>query len=212
MCIFLAPAAGGTVFSTAAGAAAANMALVSLATTAATMRQQEIQVKAQNKMMTQREEEGTKLAKANYDNQVAQATQRTLQEREAAADEISKVTREARKATALASMSAAQRGVMGQGVDQLYADFEAQEMRYHTQVQRSLGFREQAIQDNLESARRGYQSNIMNLQFMPRTGPNILAGALQVGGAAYGTYNQYSFKGPPLTATPNAATRTPGVS
>lgn len=189
----------------AAGAAAANMALMTLATTAVSYQGQKRQAQAQNAMMRRRQEQGTKLAKENYENQIRQAFARTSQEREAAADEISKVASEGRKAAALAGLSAAERGVTGQSVDQIFNDFEAQELRYQTQVKRSLSYREQAIQDNLEQARRGMQSNIMNLQFMPRTGPNLLAGALQIAGSAYGTYQQYSFKGPnPRTTPPNA--------
>ena len=187
----------------AAGAAAANMALMTLVTTAVSYQGQKQQAQAQNAMMRRRQEQGTKLAEENFANQTGQAAARTMQEREAAADEIQKVASEGRKAAALASLSAGERGVAGRGIDQIYADFEAQELRYQTQVKRSLSFREQAIRDNLEQARRGAQSNIMNLQFMPRTGPNLLAGALQVAGSAYGAYNQYSFQGPDPRITPS---------
>ena len=187
----------------AAGAAAANMALMTLATTAVSYQGQKQQAQAQNAMMRRRQEQGTKLATENFANQTRQASARTIQEREAAADEIQKVASEGRKAAALASLSASERGVTGQGIEQIYADFEAQELRYQTQVRRSLSFREQAIRDNLEQARMGAQSNIMNLQFMPRTGPNLLAGALQVAGSAYGAYNQYSFQGPDPRITPS---------
>tara|TARA_Y100000114_G_scaffold117177_1_gene111541 strand:- start:1615 stop:2232 length:618 start_codon:yes stop_codon:yes gene_type:complete len=188
----------------AAGAAAANSALIGLTTAAFSQVGQRQQAQAYNRMMAQRQQVGTELALENFANQARQASARERQEEEAAADEIGKVASEGRKAAALASLSAAERGVTGQGIDQIFNDFEAQELRYQTQVRRSLSFRQQAIRDNLEQARRGAQANIMNLQFMPRTGPNLLAGALQIAGQAYGTYNQFRFQGPsPRTTAPN---------
>tara|TARA_Y100001973_G_scaffold16267_1_gene23609 strand:- start:264 stop:1001 length:738 start_codon:yes stop_codon:yes gene_type:complete len=187
----------------AAAAAALKQLLVSGLTMAVGQIGQAQQTSAYNKMMSERQRRGTRLARENFESQILQAYTRTSQEREAAADEIQKVASEGRKAAALASLSAGERGVAGRGIDQIYADFEAQELRYQTQVKKSLSFREQAIRDNLEQARRGAQSNIMNLQFMPRTGPNLLAGALQVAGSAYGAYNQYSFQGPDPRITPS---------
>ena len=188
---------------TAAGAAAANAAIVGVVTTGATMAAQQQQANAQNKMMSRRQQQGEALAKKNYENQVQQSLSRTIQEREAAADEIAKVSSEGRKAASLAQLSAGERGVAGQGIDQIYNDFEAQELRYQTQVKRSLSFREEAIKNNLEAARMGAQSNIMNLQFMPRSGPNLLAGALQIGGAAFSAYQDASFKGQDPNTTPD---------
>ncbi len=210
MCIFGVAAVAGAKatglisLGSAASAAAANSALVGLTTTAFSQAGQRQQAQAYNRMMRQRQQVGTELALENFANQARQASARERQEEEAAADEIGKVASEGRKAAALASLSAAERGVTGQGIDQIFNDFEAQELRYQTQVRRSLSFRQQAIRDNLEQARRGAQANIMNLQFMPRTGPNLLAGALQIAGQAYGTYNQFRFQGPsPRTTAPN---------
>lgn len=190
----------------AAGAAAANAAVVSLVTTGVTMAAQQQQASAQNRMMAERQRQGTALARENYAAQQIAAVQRTAQEREAAANEIGKIESDARKATALAQLSAIERGVAGQSVDQIYSDFTAQELRYQTNVRKNLSFREQAIQDNLNQARMGMASNIANLQFMPRSGPNLLAGALQIGGAAFNAYQNASFFGPnPRTTPQNAA-------
>lgn len=198
MCVFSAAALG-----SASVAAGANAALVAAATTAVTMQAQAQQARAQNRMMTQRQRQGEELVKKNYEAQIEASLARTLQEREAAADEISRVSSEGRKAASLAQLSAAERGVSGQGIDQIYADFESQELRYQTQVERSLSYREDAIRRNLEAARMGAQADINNLQFMPRSGPNLLAGALQVGGAAFGAYQNASFQGPNPNQTPS---------
>lgn len=196
-------ATGLIALKSAAAAAAANSALLGLTTTAVSQIGQRQQANRYNDMMEQRQRVGTELAEANFANQVRQASARISQEQEAAADEIGKVASEGRKAAALAGLSAAERGVTGQSVDQIFNDFEAQELRYQTQVRRSLSFRQQAIRDNLEQARRGMQSNIMNLQFMPRTGPNLLAGALQIAGQAYGAYENYRFRGPDPRTSPS---------
>ena len=184
----------------AAGAAAANAAVVSLVTTGVTMAAQQQQASAQNQMMADRQRQGTALAQQNYASQQIAAVARTAQEREAAANEIARIESDARKATALAQLSAIERGVAGRSVDQIYSDFTAQELRYQTNVRKNLSFREQAIQDNLNQARMGMASNIANLQFMPRSGPNLLAGALQIGGAAFNAYQNAScFRPDPRT-------------
>ena len=204
MCVFEAAAAGAAGM-TAVQAAAANAALMSLITTSVTMAAQQQQADAQNRMMAQRQAEGTKLAKENYRSQQIAALQRTSQEREAAANEIGKIESESRRATSLAQLSAIERGVAGSSIDMIYSDFKAQELRYQTNVRKSLSFREQVIQDNLNQARMGMASNIANLQFMPRSGPNLLAGALQVGGAAFGAYQDAKFYGPNPQTTPSNA-------
>jgi len=203
MCVIEAAAVGGS----AAVAAGANAAIVAAATTAVTMQAQAQQARAQNRMLQQRQDRGTQLAQENYASQIKQGLAMTVQEREAAADEIAKVSSEGRKASSLAALSAGERGVSGQGIDQIYADFEAQELRYQTQVKRSLSFREQVIQDKLDAARRGAESNIANLQFAPRSGPNLLAGALQIGGAAFGAYQSANFRGP----DPRSGTGVPNI-
>ena len=191
-----AAAAGTAAATSAASAAALQSALVGLATTAITMYAQQQQVSASNEMMRQRQAQGSRLARENYAQQIEAAYSRTAEEREAAANEIARITGESKKATSLAQLSASERGVSGPGIDQIYADFSAKELRYQTNVKRSLNFRERAIQDNLNQARRGMQTNISNLQFLPRSGPNLLAGALQVFGQGFDTYQRYKFYGP----------------
>lgn len=93
MCIFTAAAMG-----SAAAAAAANAAIVKTALVGVSMAAQSQQASAQNKFLKQQQAAGTRLALENYENQLKQGFARTLQEREAAAEEIMRVAREGRKA------------------------------------------------------------------------------------------------------------------
>jgi len=195
MCIFTAAAAGAAGMS-AATAAAANMAVMSAVTTGISMTAQAQQASAQNAYMSQQQAAGEELARSNYANQINQGFERALQEREAMADDIMRVTREGRKAASLNALSAAERGITGQSVDAVYAEFEANELGYQMNAQRNLGYREQVIQDQLEQARHGGSANIANLQFMPQQGPNLMAGLASIGSSAFSSWQNATFFGP----------------
>ena len=154
------------------------------------------QASAQNAYMSQQQAAGEELARSNYANQINQGFERALQEREAMADDIMRVTREGRKAASLNALSAAERGITGQSVDAVYAEFEANELGYQMNAQRNLGYREQVIQDQLEQARHGGSANIANLQFMPQQGPNLMAGLASIGSSAFSSWQNATFFGP----------------
>ena len=187
MCVFTAAAMG-----TAAAATAANVSLgMSAATTAYGFLGQQQQADAQDSFNRQRQAVGTQRALANYANQTRQARERQLQEREAAANEINEVYREARKRVATAQAAGAEAGVAGGSLQALINDFHRQQLEFGTNVNRNLEFRENNIEDQLESVRLGAQANIENLQFMPAARPSFLGAALRIGSAGLGAYNQY---------------------
>ena len=163
----------------------------SAATTAASFYGQQQQADAQDAFNRQRQQTGTSRALANYANQTRQARERQIQEREAAANEINEVYREARKRVATAQAAGAEAGVAGGSLQALINDFHRQQLEFGTNVNRNLEFRENNIEDQLESVRLGAQANIENLQFMPAARPSFLGAALRIGSAGLGAYNQY---------------------
>ena len=173
----------------------ASMAIASFAvtgaSTAASFYGQQQQADAQDAFNRQRQQTGTSRALANYANQTRQARERQIQEREAAANEINEVYREARKRVATAQVAADDSGVQGGSLQALINDFNRQQLEFGTNVNRNLEFRENNIEDQLESVRLGAQANIENLQFMPAARPSFLGAALRIGSAGLGAYNQY---------------------
>ena len=200
MCIIAAPiaatVAGGA--SPAVAAAAANAALManlmitmSVATTAVSFMGQQQQANAQNAMAARRQELGTARALENYANQSRQARDRQLQEREAAAQEINTVHREARRRTATAQVAAGEGGVTGASLTHLMNDFHRKDLEFATNVNRNLQFREANIEDQLESIRSGTQGQIENLMYMPTPQPSFLGAGLRIGSSVLGAYAQY---------------------
>ena len=199
MCLF---GAGG-VFASAAAAAGANAALMTAVTTGISMTAQAQQASAQNAYMSQQQAAGEELARSNYANQINQGFERTLQEREAMADDIMRVTMEGRKAAALNALSAADRGITGQSVDAVYAEFEANELGYQMNAQRRMEGIEGVVRGQLVQAQHGGSADIANLQFMPNQGPNIMAGLASIGSSAFSSWQNATFFGPsPRTQTP----------
>jgi len=196
MCIIAAPVvAGMSAAATSAATTAAVMAnlmiAMSVASTAVGFIGQQQQVNAQNAMMAQRQELGTASALENYANQTKQARERQLQEREAAANEINTVHREARRRIATAEVSGAEGGVAGASLTHLVNNFHRQDLEFATNVRRNLQFREANIEDQLESVRSGAQGRIENLMYIPQQQPSFLGAGLRIGSAVLGAYGQY---------------------
>ena len=170
--------------------AVAGLAL-SAASTAASMEAQQQQAESQDAFNRQRQAVGTQRSLENYLNQTRQARSRQIQEREAAANEINEVYREARKRISTAQVAGAESGVAGGSLQDLLNNFQRQQLEFGTDVRRNLEFREDNIEDQLESVRIGAQANIENLQFMPSARPSFLGAALRIGSSGLGAYNQY---------------------
>lgn len=127
-------------------------------------------------------DQGTQRALENYKIQTGQAYRRLEQERMAAAQEISEVARQSRRAQSTATVSAGEAGVGGKSVAALLDDFERQELFYAENVRTNLGFTEANIQDQLESIRIGTQGRIEDLQSRVIQRPSFLGAALRIGG------------------------------
>ena len=184
MCLFAAApaaAAAGAGAATAATAATTAMSAstaLQIAGTAVSFAGQQSQGRASQRLADQ----GAESALKAYEIQTGQAFRRLVQERMAAAQEISEVARQSRRAQSTATVSAGEAGVGGKSVDALLDDFERQELFYAEDVRTNLGFTEANIQDQLESFRVGAQGRIQGLQSRVIQRPSFLGAALRIGG------------------------------
>ncbi len=130
------------------------------------------------------------LTKANAEqsamNQYRQIRQRQAQENEKSAQEIQEVSRRALKARSTAMVQAAEKGVSGRNIADLFQDFERQESEYRNISLRNRAFRELAYDDQLEAVRLGTQSRIINALPTPVAKPSLIATALKIGGQIAG--------------------------
>lgn len=135
------------------------------------------------------------LTKANAEqsamNQYRQIRQRQAQENEKSAQEIQEVSRRALKARSTAMVQAAEKGVSGRNIADLFQDFERQESEYRNISLRNRAFRELAYDDQLEAVRLGTQSRIINALPAPVAKPSFIATALKVGGQIAGGLNDF---------------------
>ena len=173
-----------------ASMAIASFTMAAASTGAGYMGQQQ-QAESQDAFNRQRQAVGTQRSLENYFNQTRQVRSRQIQEREAAANEINEVYREARKRISTALVAGAESGVAGGSLQDLLNNFQRQQLEFGTNVRRNLEFREDNIEDQLESVRLGAQANIENLQFMPSARPSFLGAALRIGAAGLSAYNQH---------------------
>lgn len=125
-------------------------AAIAVAATAANAYQQQQQANAENEyeqlLYGQRQEEAI--------NAYAQLNARELQEREAAAGDIQRVTRQARQAAGAAQLQALEGGVRGRSVDFLLQSFANDRLAAVETIERNLSFTEQQLQAQRLSASR----------------------------------------------------------
>ena len=146
------------------------------------------QARQQDAFNAQRQELGTARALENYTLQTGQAYKGMQQYRQSAAEEISQVSRQSRRAQSTGAVSAGESGVTGKSVQAMLDDFERQELFYITNVQSNLKWKEENTSDQLEAIRMGTQGRIEQLQFMPAPRPSFLGAALRIGGTIAGAY------------------------
>lgn len=149
------------------------------------------QAAQQNAYMAARQARESKAIEAGYRMTLRQASERYSQERAAVASQIQQVSGESRKAVAMSEINAAERGVQGASIDAVFNDFERTELEFVDKVLQNLEFKEQAIADQIESARLGAQANISNLAYMPQQGPSFAATLLGMGTSALNAYAMF---------------------
>ena len=183
--------------------AAAVMGSLSIVGNMAAYQGQKEQANAQNAYMAERQAEDAKAIQAGYEKTLQQASNRYTQERAAVASQIQQVTGESRKAVAMSKLNAGERGVEGLSIDAVFNDFERTELEFVDASLQNLKFKEQAIADQVETARLQALSNLNNLTYMENPGPDFTAAVFGTATSALNSY--YSFQGTQKT-TPTTPT------
>jgi hypothetical protein len=165
--------------------------LLTAATTAYTIDQQNKNVKAQNKAMDIAEES----AKESFRQQASTVNLRLQQEQEAATNAKIENAKRAAEARGTARASAGQAGVAGFSVDNLLADFYRQEAQYRSVTDTNLGYVQEQSRRDMAGLKAGTQSQINRLVREPI--PGYLGAGLRIGAAGVGAYDDYKTNSDP---------------
>lgn len=143
--------------------------LVAAASTAATVQQQRINQKAQERFQQDLFDENERIAQGAFVTQVSQIQKRQLEESEAAAQAIEQNARRAIQAKGTAKVATGEAGGFGLSYEALVSDFALQEKEFSSAVIRNTVFSQQQSRLDLEAARAGFQGRV--LQFLPQPVP-----------------------------------------
>lgn len=165
--------------------------LLTAATTAYTVDQQNKSVKAQNKAMDIAEES----AKESFRQQSSTVNLRLQQEQEAATNAKIENAKRAAEARGTARAAAGAAGVAGFSVDALFADFYRQEAQYRSITDTNLGYVEEQSRRDMAGLKSGTQSTINRLVREPV--PGYLGAGLRIGAAGLQTYDDYKTNSDP---------------
>lgn len=130
------------------------------------------------------------LAEQSARNQYNQIRQRQAQEDAKTTQEISEVSRRALKARSIAMVQAAERGIGGRNIQDLFQDFERQEAEYRVNSRKNQAYRNLAFEDQLNAIRLGTQSRIINA-LPTQAKPSIIGTALKIGGSLLRDFNDF---------------------
>jgi hypothetical protein len=143
---------------------------------------------AQNAAYTRNAE----LALAAHRDAQADRAVRTIEEQDAAAQNLFEAGRETSKRRATAAVSAGEAGVGGVSVENLLSEYDRAYGEYETATRRQLDMNTSALTRSLEGNRATTQSRINSIQ--RRDGPSIAATLLSIGGDALSAYDRYSYR------------------
>lgn len=169
---------------------AASLVISATAATASYVGQQQA-AKAQTAYNNQIASDGAKLAEQSFEIQTQQELLQGRQEAEAAALKTNQIQTGAAKARATAQVGAAESGVAGVALDQLYADFNSQESLAKESVDTNLAYSRQQEGMNLQAIQAGGDQRLASLVRPPVVGPSLLNAGLSFAGQALGAYGSY---------------------
>jgi hypothetical protein len=159
--------------------------LLTAASTAYTVDQQNKSVSAQNKATDIAQES----ARESFRQQASTTNLRLQQEQEAATNAKIENAKRAAEARGTARASAGQAGVSGMSVDNLFADFYRQEAQYRFVTDSNLAAVQEQTARDLQGLKAGTQSRINSLR--KEAMPGYLGAGLRIGDASVGAYDKY---------------------
>lgn len=175
---------------------AASLVISAAAATSSYVGQQQA-AKAQSAYNAQTSSDGAKLAQQSYEIQTQQELLQGRQEAEAAALKTNQIQTGAAKARATAQVGAAESGVGGVALQELYNDFNSQESLSKESVDTNLAYSREQEQTNLLGIQAGGDQRLASLIRPPVVGPSLLNAGLSFTGQALGaagSYNQNQYQ------------------
>lgn len=186
MCLF--EAGAGAIFSSAQAAAAANMAVASFVTTAASMTQMSVNQSAMQRHQQRVYDRQQQIAQAQaLSGYSAKQTEWTQQEGAFAAAVMSS-SRKASQARAVATVMSAEGGVEGGSVGELLGDITKSESEYQMNLLERRKFEDLAYLRSTEAIQLGQYQAGLNALPQPVPEPDYLGAVLGIGADAYGAY------------------------
>lgn len=168
--------------------------------------------KDQNEFNERMFETNKELATAEAANAHEALVARSRQEREASAQEITHVSREADLARSAGTVAALESGVAGASVEAIIEDFDRQEAEFVNATQRNTRFRDEQFERDSLSIQTQRTGRIESARRAEVPRPNFLNSLLQIGSSAFSAgVSVYGAQGgfQPSPA-PTSYDRTPG--
>lgn len=162
------------------------MLALSVASTAAQYKSQSDEASATGKYQNKRYKSVAEEAIKSYRYQLTDLAIRDSQEEAAAAERDKAMTEQGRVAASSAAVSAAERGVSGASIEDLYANFDAIEANQHYIHQTNEKWRKDQLRRQAQGLHADTQSRISGAAPAPVQGPSLLAAGLTIGGAVAG--------------------------
>lgn len=187
MCVFEATVGGLTVLQAFTLNAALTASLVaSIATPVMSHVAQQQQASAMEEHQRRMYEVNKEIADRALVSKYTMISKRQAEEQDVAAQEISKISRQARIARSMAAVSAAEAGVTGLSVDNLMNDYYRKEFDFMTATQQQLRGTLFQLDMSKKEAVSEYQGRVMGATPQPVAYPSALATGISVAGGVAG--------------------------
>lgn len=150
--------------------------------------QQSVLANAQNKVAKRNREGAVRAARLNYDQIAAAENAEVLRARSA----VTNIRREAEAARGNVAAGAADAGVAGQSVEDLYIDFERQEGELVEAALLQESIARYRLEGEREAARLSQEARILSAA--DTAGPNAISAGLNAAVDGYGAYQGFKLR------------------
>jgi len=164
---------------------------ITVASTAATLAQQQQNVEAQEDFQKETHKFNSEVATQNAIRNYTALQRRQVQERQKAAIDIQTVARTSAAAQGTARAQAAESGTAGLSVEALINDFEREELEFQTQTIRTGQFRDAQFRDEAQGVRAGLQGQILSTLPAPVQQPDFIGAGLRIAGSSLNQFTQF---------------------
>lgn len=191
MCLFVA----GGIFATVAGATAANAMIVSLASSALTIRQQSQNAKAMAQHQQQQYDLQAEVSRADAINKYAALNDQSREREIATSHSLLENRRKALEAGSLTEVMAEEGGIKGKSVRLALADVEKQNQDFQMALIQQKKFHDAQFIRQGEGIQTGEYAALLSAAPDPIPPPDYWGAAAGAAKAGFGTYNQFRIAG-----------------